>query len=116
MSEEKLSSQPTNEFLEILTGLREWHRQHPQATMAEIERETMQRMAKLQARMIEELSQELPTDRKEAVSETCPTCGNLMQRRGQRTRKLRGPGEQDIQLKREFWVCPVCGTGIFPPG
>jgi hypothetical protein len=113
MSEEKPTPGGSNELGEILSGLREWRQAHPKATMAEIERETMKRMAGLQARLIEELSQEHPD---QAEQPHCPACGSPMQRRGPRKRRLQGAGDQAISLEREYWVCPVCGTGIFPPG
>jgi predicted RNA-binding Zn-ribbon protein involved in translation (DUF1610 family) len=119
MSEEKPTPAQRGEMEDVLTGLREWRRQHPQATMAEIERETMKRMAQLQARLVEELSQGLPGEAQEAERRAgviCPACGSQMQNRGQVARRLQGTGEQDITLKREYLVCPVCGTGIFPPG
>jgi rubredoxin len=119
MSEERPTSARRDEIEDVLSGLWEWRRQHPQATMAEIERETMKRMAQLQARLVEELSQGLPGEAQEAGRQDkviCPECGSQMQSRGQVARQLQGAGAQDISLKREYWVCPVCGTGIFPPG
>lgn len=113
MSEANLTPASGNELRDIITGLHEWRRAHPQATLAEIERETMKRMAGLQARLIEELSQEFPATEEQPH---CPGCGSLMQHRGDRKRQLRSAGDQAISLKREYWVCPVCGTGIFPPG
>jgi YgiT-type zinc finger domain-containing protein len=113
MSEARPNETSGHELKEILSGLHEWRRQHPKATLAEIERETMKRMAALQARLIEELSQELPVDEDEIE---CPECGHRMYRRGKRERQLQGPGEQTLSLKRTFWVCPACGAGIFPPG
>ena len=83
--------------------------------MGEIEREIMKRMAQLQARLVEELSQGLPGE-EPGARVICQECGSRMQSRGQVTRQLQSAGEQDITLKREYWVCPVCGTGIFPPG
>jgi predicted RNA-binding Zn-ribbon protein involved in translation (DUF1610 family) len=119
MSEKKPTPARRDERGDVLTGLREWRKQHPQATMAEIERETMKRMAQLQARLVEELSQGFPSAEPEAGRRSkviCPGCGSQMQNRGQVARQLQGAGEQDITLKRAYWVCPVCGTGIFPPG
>ncbi len=114
MRTDKPEQTSTSEMGEILTGLREWRLHHPRATLAEIERETMKRMAKLQARMVEELSQGMPAEEQEVPS--CPECGARMQRRGAGKRQLQGSGGQAICLRREFWVCPACGAGIFPPG
>lgn len=118
MSEEKPTPAHRNELDEVLKGLREWRRQHPKATLAEIERETMKQMAQLQAQIMEELSQTLPDEEREPEVETqfCPECRAKMQRRGQSERQLQGPGGRTMYLKRSFWVCPACGAGIFPPG
>ena len=102
----------------ILDGLRAWRREHPDATLYEMERETMRRMAELQAHILEELSQDLPAEEKESLEKAtqCPECGTKMQRRGAAERQLQGAGGQNLHLKREYWVCPACGAGLFPPG
>ena len=41
---------------EIISGMKEWRVQNPKATFAEIERETMKRMAALQARLMAEIA------------------------------------------------------------
>ena len=118
MNTEKTTPAEGDEVDEVLKGLREWRKQHPKATLAEIERETMKRMAQLQAQILEELSQTVPMEERESEGENpiCPECGMKMQRRGQAERQLQGQGGQAIHLKRSLWVCPACGTGIFPPG
>lgn len=101
----------------ILDGLRTWRREHPDATLYEMERETMRRMAELQAHILEELSTDLPKEGKENQEQArqCPECGAKMQRRGEAERQLQGVGGQNLYLKREYWVCPACGAGLFPP-
>lgn len=118
MDTEKPTPAQRNGQDEVLKGLREWRKQHPKATFAEIERETMRRMAELQAKILEELSQTFPAEEREPEGEIpiCPECGMKMQRRGQAERQLQGQGGQVIHLKRSLWVCPACGAGIFPPG
>jgi len=102
---------------EIVSGLAEWRNQHPKATFAEIERETMRRMAQLQARLMEEMAQaSRSTDWEESTSPICPECGEKMGRRGQQERRLQVSGGEEVKLKRTYAVCPACGTGIFPPG
>lgn len=102
----------------IMAELRAWRRGQPDATLYEIERETMRRMAELQAYILEELSQDLPPEEKERLEKAaqCPECGTRMQRRGEAARQLQGAGGQNLHLKREYWVCPACGAGLFPPG
>jgi len=100
----------------ILDGLRGWRREHPNATLYEMECETMRRMAELQAHILEELSKDLPLEEEnQEQAMQCSECGAKMQRRGEAERRLQGVGGQNLHLKREYWVCPACGAGLFPP-
>jgi len=103
---------------EILSGMKEWATQHSKATFAEIERETMKRMAQLQARIMEDIAQGMEAEQQRGQQEAlrCPECGAEMQYRGEQKRRLQAPGGQEVVLKREYAVCPKCGTGFFPPG
>jgi hypothetical protein len=45
----------------------------------------------------------------------CQACEVEMQKRGKRTKRVvtkRG----EIELERQYYVCPHCGDGAFPPG
>ncbi len=103
---------------EITSGLKEWAQQNPKATMAEIEREMMKRMAQLQARMMEDMLQAKAAEEKAVERETvvCPECGAEMQYRGDRERRLQAQGGQEVMYRRGYAVCPKCGAGFFPPG
>ena len=103
---------------EITSGIKEWVLQHPKATMAEIERETMRRMAHLQARVMEDILRAKAADQRGAKGEpvVCPECGAQTQYRGDRERRLQAQGGQEVVLKRGYAVCPECGAAFFPPG
>ena len=102
---------------DILSGMKEWRKQHPKATFAEIERETMKRTAELQARLAEDLAQASEAaDWAEGEAPACRACGAKMHKRGQQGRQLQGPGGQEVTLKRAYAVCPQCGAEFFPPG
>lgn len=102
---------------DILSGMKEWREQHPKAKFAEIERETMKRMAELQARMLEEAAQMSEAkDWDESEAPLCPECGTPMVKRGQQKRDLQAQGGEEVHLERSYAVCPQCGAGIFPPG
>jgi DNA-directed RNA polymerase subunit RPC12/RpoP len=100
---------------EILSGMKEWAAQHPHATFAEIERETMKRMAQLQARIMEDIAQSR-ADSVGMEEVKCAECGAKMGVRGEQERCLQAAGGQEVMLKRGYWVCPSCGAAIFPPG
>jgi rubrerythrin len=103
---------------EITSGMKEWAEQNPKATMAEIEREMMRRMAQLQARMMEDILRAKAAEHRASEGETlvCPECGAEMQHRGDRERRLQAQGGQEVVFKRGYVVCPKCGAGFFPPG
>ena len=102
---------------DILSGVAEWRQQHPKATFGEIERETMRRMAEMQARIMEELAQaSQAADWEESAAPTCPECGAKMGRRGEHERHLQVAGGGEVKLKRAYAVCPACGAELFPPG
>jgi len=102
---------------ELLSGMAEWRQQHPQATFREIERETMRRMADLQARLMEEVAQtSAAVDWADSPPPICPECGATMERRGKHPRRLQTAGGGEVHLERAYAVCPQCGAEFFPPG
>jgi RNA polymerase-binding transcription factor DksA len=103
---------------DITSGMKGWMERNPKATMAEIERETMRRMAQLQARMMEDILRAKAAEQKVDEGETvlCPECGAQMQYRGERERRLQAQGGQAVVFERGYAVCPKCGAAFFPPG
>jgi hypothetical protein len=117
---------PINETLwhdltqQVMTGMHEWRLQHPKATLREIETELDARLARMRARMLEDLALHSaaaawqdapPTERPR-----CPDCGTPLQERTTQPRTLQTHGGQELTLERSYGVCPACGTGLFPPG
>jgi YgiT-type zinc finger domain-containing protein len=105
---------------EVLCGIKEWREQHPKATYREIEEELDKGMARMRARMLEDLalastaaqwSQAEPSEKP-----TCEHCGTKLVSRGKKERHLQTQGGQEVILKRSYGVCPTCGIGLFPPG
>mgnify|MGYP000491141930 CR=1 FL=1 len=47
---------------------------------------------------------------------TCPDCGAALQAAGSHPRTLRTEHDRPVVLDRTYARCPVCGTGLFPPG
>jgi hypothetical protein len=115
------SSDPTGDALsyDILTGMREWRLQHPNATLREIEVALDERWYRVRARMLQDLALQsqaaqwqasLPTARP-----TCPDCGGPLTSRGQQPRHLKTHGDQNVRLMRSYGYCPLCQKGFFPP-
>lgn len=103
---------------EIMQGVAEWRRQHPKATMREIEEEIEKRLSGLRAQMISDTA--LASAQAEwatgANGVVCPKCGETLEKKGKKKRKLETQGGRTVELIREYGVCPKCGQGIFPPG
>lgn len=105
---------------DILTGMKEWRQQHPRATLREIEVALHERMARLEARMLQEMAlSSTAADLGEVVAEerpVCPRCGGRLEIRGKRTRRLQARGGGEVALERDYVVCAHCQQGFFPSG
>jgi hypothetical protein len=115
------SSDPTSDALsyDILSGMREWRLQHPDATFTEIEQALDQRWYRVRARMLAELALSREADRWQANAvanrPTCPDCGGPLIGRGRQPRQLKTHGGQQLTLTRSYGYCPNCQKRLFPP-
>jgi RNase P subunit RPR2 len=104
---------------EALTGMRDWRREHPSATLAEIEAALDERLLRLRTQMLQDSAlaspvahfQQLPT----AARPVCPQCQRPLVARGEATRRLETEGGGELALTRQYGTCPNCGRGLFPP-
>ena|SRR6266508_1434624 len=106
-------------FEEVDAGFREWRREHPRATLTEIERALDERWAKARAAMLADATQaSASADFGGAGAERphCPGCHVPLQARGKHRRRLRTQGDQEIPLERDYGECPQCGDAFFPSG
>jgi hypothetical protein len=46
---------------------------------------------------------------------TCPSCGEKMKNKGQRTRRV-VTESGEVEVERTYYYCPACRQGLFPPG
>lgn len=118
---------------EAFLGIKEWRLQHPTATFAEIEVAVDERLSAVRARMLADVAL---TSAATTVSEVplvarppCPVCAaggggrpgsgpgqGRLEARGRHTREVTVTYGRTVTLTREYAVCSVCGTGLFPPG
>lgn len=106
-------------FSEVDAGMREWRREHPRATLTEIEKALDERWAKTRARIITDVAHaSAAADFGGAGAERprCPDCDVPLQARGKHPRALRTHGEQAVHLERDYGECPHCGGTFFPSG
>ena len=106
-------------------GIKEWRLHHPKATFAEIEVAVDERLSPVRARMLQDVAL---TSAAATVQTTplvgrpaCPGCAERgggagrLEVRGQHTREVTVTYGKTVALTRDYTVCSVCGTGLFPP-
>jgi predicted RNA-binding Zn-ribbon protein involved in translation (DUF1610 family) len=103
----------------VMTGMKEWRLQHPRATFGEIEAALDERLARMRARMLQDLALASAAAQVSAAPEAerprCPQCGGALEARGEEPRTLTTTYNQPIRLQRSYATCPACGAGLFPP-
>jgi hypothetical protein len=106
-------------FQEMDEGFREWRREHPKATLTEIERALDARWAKTRAVLLTDVAQASASADfagKDAERPHCPACHVPVVARGKHERSLRTHGDRRIHLERDYGECPQCGEAFFPSG
>lgn len=102
---------------ELFLGLREWRATHPQATLAEIERELDRRLARMRAQIMTDLAlASTAADLQSGAAPACPECGGTLRDEGRRARTLVTLNDEPVTLERDYATCVQCGHRLFPPG
>lgn len=103
---------------EAMSRMKEWRLVHPKATLAEIEAALDERLEKVRARMLEDAAQvSAAADIAGAKGEEpprCPECRAELKDQGQGTRAVTTKGNQTINLRRSYGLCPSCGARLSP--
>ncbi len=109
---------PPPAHFDILAEMDAWRATHPSATLTEIEAVLDERLSALRRQMLQDTITKSPhADWSQLPLEqrpNCPSCGVPLQPRGKRRRHLRSAGG-DLAFERTYGICPLCGTGLFPP-
>jgi len=97
-------------------ALEAWRHAHPTATWAEIEAAVDAQLGPLRAEMLGDTAMASAATDLGGARPVCPDCGARLAAAGPRQRRLRGEQDIPIALERTYARCPVCQTGLFPPG
>jgi molybdopterin converting factor small subunit len=101
---------------EAYEELEAWYDANSEATFGEIEEETRKKRRELMGRALEILVNGRDTGYQVEGAE-CAKCGQLMEYKGERFKRMVYSLEGDVPLERAYYVCPECkGETIFPPG
>src|SRR5213080_2985870 len=86
---------------EVLSGMKEWRSQHPRATFAEIEEVIEEQVAKMRARMLEDVVHWREAGGRQTEQQMrCTACGRELEERGKHVRHLTTQGNHQITLER----------------
>jgi predicted RNA-binding Zn-ribbon protein involved in translation (DUF1610 family) len=97
-----------------------WRKEHPRATLAEIEQALDEQVSKVRADLLAELAMSseaaVVAAKPESERPQCPECQHALISRGQAERTLTTTHNRAVRLKRAYAYCPACGLTLFPPG
>ena len=101
-------------------SLAAWRREHPRATLTEIEKATRQRVGPVEAAMIADAAMTSPAahlaETPRSQRPRCPQCGGRLNSRGERRRVLQTELGESLRVERSYAVCEQCRLELFPPG
>lgn len=107
-------------LLEMGASVAAWRREHPKATLTEIERALDERLGPMRAQMLSDAAVTSGAAHFGGAAKEdrpcCPQCGEPLVSRGPAERRLMGSDGREILLQRDYGACPACGTKLFPPG
>ena len=90
----------------------EWRKRHPQASFDEIAEAVSQERKQLMGGLIGELAME---ESERVFDRICPECGGRLQNKGKKRRDVLHR-EGEVTIERDYYYCPACKQGVFPPG
>ena len=118
MSRRSLKETLEQQVPEQVEAFGEWKQNREQTTFEEIEAKAMEAGRAIMQAMIGfgvEDEQQLERQQRQEPVPVCGQCGRPL-RYGGRPRKTVKSKAGDIEMVREYYHCPHCGEGFFPPG
>lgn len=106
------------EVLAQAKAFSDWKQQERAHTFEEIEAKALEIASEVaQALLSYGVADEQQVERQQRseVDPGCPECGRAMRYGGQPGKTI-GSKAGEISFKRDYYHCPACGVGFFPPG
>ena len=119
MEREGLAGRWEPVLAEVAASMATWRREHPRATLSEIEAAARERMRPAEARMIADAAS---ASASADLAKTPPSqrprceCGGALKSRGRQRRELLSECGELLRIERSYAVCERCGLEFFPPG
>jgi len=112
---EKAKAELQQAIGQMYDELWQWREAHPQASFDEIAGQVTPRRRAVVAEMLKALAGQHGLG--QAVEgQLCPECGGAMEYKGEPKREVEHYLEGETELRRAYYYCPQCESGLFPPG
>jgi hypothetical protein len=99
---------------EMYDELRQWRAKHPKASFDELAAQVTPRRRALMGQLLGQLAGQ-HGDGEVVAGLVCPECGRGMSYKGKPEREVIHK-EGESELRRAYYYCAQCETGLFPPG
>jgi DNA repair exonuclease SbcCD ATPase subunit len=93
----------------------QWREEHPQASFDEIAAQVTPQRREVMAELLKALACQHGSGQV-AEGQVCPGCGRPMEYKGEPKREIEHYLEGETELKRAYYYCRQCESGLFPPG
>ena len=113
-SREELKAAFIEEAEGLFDKLMEWEEQTEKPNLTQIEEIVLE----LRKRFGEQLAQKVmlrQAERQPAERVPCPECGGEMENKGMKDHQVETQ-IGNLKIERDYYYCPKCKQGIFPPG
>lgn len=112
---EKAKAELQQAIGQMYDELWQWREGHPEASFDEIAAQVTPRRRAVVAEMLKGLAGQHGLG--QAVEgQVCPGCGGAMEYKGDPKREIEHYLEGETELRRAYYYCPQCESGLFPPG
>jgi uncharacterized protein with PIN domain len=98
---------------EMIRQLLDWDEEQEKPNLSQMEEWVMGLRQGMGQKMLETLANEQETG--EPVMMVCEKCGQEMRNKGEKVKVVESRVGV-VELKRDYYYCPACKRGIFPPG
>ena len=119
MASDELGEMWVPQWTAARASILEWRRDHPRATMREIEEAVDEQMDAMRAQMLGDVAVESASakfaGKNIRARPVCQACGCPLISNGAAERTLTTTGGREVHLRRSYARCPGCGLELFPP-
>lgn len=110
----QIKAEMMKRFEKEIDEMLDWREGSAPPNLSQFEEEILKRRKEISQAMIEEmLSGEESQEPVEGPQ--CPKCQVAMENKGKRA-KVVETRLGTLRMQRDYYVCPQCGEGFFPPG